>query len=97
MLTAALGLQPDSNVGDVVVEACEPAEEVDGERAGGMLHVHRELVRAGGGLGSDALYLLQQVSHCQDLVLLAAHGSRANAGDLLQMLSGLRREKLTVK
>lgn len=58
MLTAALGLQPDGNVGDVVVEAGETSEKVDGERAGGMLHVHRELVRASCGLGSDALYLL---------------------------------------
>lgn len=89
MLAAPFGLQPDNNIGDVVVEAGETAEEVDGEGAGGSLHVHGELMRARRRLRSDLLYLPQQVAHRQDLVLLAAHWPGADAGDLLQVPPGL--------
>lgn len=89
VLRAAFRLQPDGDVGDAVVEAGEASQEVDGERAGGTLHVHRELVRARHRLPPDVLDLLQQVAHRQDLVLLAAHGPRAHAGDLLQVPPGL--------
>lgn len=89
VLRAALGLQPDRNVGDAVVEAGEAPEKVDGEGPGGALHVHRQLVGARRRLSPDLLDLLQQVAHGQDFVLLAAHGPGAHAGDLLQVAPGL--------
>lgn len=89
MLRPTLRLQPHSNVGDTVIEAGEASEKVDGEGAGGTLDIHRQLMGARCGLNPDDLYLLQQVPHCQDFILLAAHGPRANAGDLLQVPSRL--------
>lgn len=89
VLRSALWLQPDHNVGDAVIEAGEAPKKVDGEGPGGALHVHRQLMGARRRLSPDLLDLLQQVAHCQDLVLLAAHGPRAHAGDLLQVAPGL--------
>lgn len=89
MLGPTLRLQPDSNVGDTVIEAGEASEKVDGERAGGTLHVYRELMGACCGLNPDVLNLLQQVAHCQDFILRAAHWPGADAGDLLQVPSRL--------
>lgn len=89
MFRATFGLQPDSNVGDMVIEAGEASEKVNGERAGGTLDIHRELMGTRRRLRLDVLDLLQQVAHCEDLVLRAAHWSRANAGDLLQVPSRL--------
>lgn len=89
MLRPTLRLQPHGNVGDTVIEAGEASEKVDGEGAGGTLDIHRQLMGARCGLSPDDLYLLQQVPHCQDFILLAAHGPRANAGDLLQVPSRL--------
>lgn len=63
VLRSGLGLQSDGDVGDAVIETCEAPEEVDGERAGGPLHVHCELVRPCCGLDPDVLDLLQQVAH----------------------------------
>ena len=87
MFGPSLGLQPDGDVGDAVVEAGEAPEEVDGEGAGGTLHICRELVGARCRLDPDFLDLLQQVAHGQDLVLMTAHRPRAHAGDLLQVHS----------
>jgi len=87
VLAATLGLQPDGDVGDTVIKAGESSKKVNGERARWTLHVYRELMSAGCRLHSDALYLLQQVTHRQDLILLTAHWPRANAGDLLQVPS----------
>lgn len=92
VLRAALWLQPDHDVGDAVIEAGEAPKEVDGEGPGGALHVHRQLMGARRRLGPDLLDLLQQVAHRQDLVLLAAHGPGAHAGDLLQVAPGLGAE-----
>lgn len=89
MLRPTLRLQPDSNVGDAVIEAGEAAQKVDGEGAGGTLHIHRQLMGARRRLNPDSLDLLQQVAHCQDLILLAAHWAGADAGDLLQVSSAL--------
>lgn len=86
VLRAALGLQPHGDVGDPVVEAGEAPQEVDGEGAGGPLHVHRQLVGPRRRLRPDAFDLLQQVAHRQDLVLVAADRPRPHAGDLLQVL-----------
>lgn len=85
MLAATFGLQLDDNISDVVVEARETTEKVDGERAGGSLHVYSDLMRPRRRPRSDVLYLLQQVTHRQDLVLLAPHRPGADAGDLLQV------------
>lgn len=85
MLRPTLRLQSDSNVGDTVVEAGEASKKVYGERAGGTLHIYRELMGARCGLNPDVLNLLQQVAHCQDFILRAAHWPRADAGDLLQV------------
>lgn len=87
MLRPTLRLQPDSNVGDTVIEAGEASKKVNGESASGTLHIHRELMGTRCGLCPDALNLLQQVADCQDFILLAAHWPRANAGDLLQVPS----------
>lgn len=89
MLRPTLRLQPDSDVGDAVIEAGEASQKVDGEGASGTLDIHRQLMGARCRLNPDSLYLLQQVAHCQDLVLLAAHRPRADAGDLLQVSSTL--------
>lgn len=89
VLSSALGLQPDRNIGDPVVEAGEAPEEVDGEGPGGALDVHGQLVGARCRLLLNVLDLLQQVAHRQDLVLLAAHGPGSHTGDPLQMSSGL--------
>lgn len=89
VLRSPLRLQPDRDVGDAVVEAGEAPEKVDGEGAGGALDVHRQLMGARRRLSPDVLYLLQQVAHRQHLVLLAAHGPGADAGDLFQVLPGL--------
>lgn len=89
MLRPAFRLQPDGDVGDTVIEAGEASEKVNGERAGGTLHVHRELMGSRCGVSPDLLNLLQQVAHCQDFILLAAHRPRADAGDLLQVPSRL--------
>lgn len=87
MVCATLRLQPDSDVGDTVIEAGEAAKKVNGERAGGTLHIHRELMGARCCFNPDFLNLLQQVAHCQDFILRAANRPRADAGDLLQVLS----------
>lgn len=87
MLRTTFGLQPDGDVGDTVIEAGEASKKVDGERAGGTLHVHCELMGACCGLDPDVLNLLQQVAHCQDFILLTAHWPRTDAGDLLQVPS----------
>lgn len=87
MLRAALGLEPDDDVGDPIIEAGEAPEEVDGEGSGGTLDVDRQLVGPRCRLQPDVFDLLQQVAHRQDLVLMAAHRPRAHAGDLLQMMS----------
>lgn len=89
VLRAALWLQPDHNVGDAVIEAGEAPKKVNGEGPGGALHVHRQLMGARRRLTPDVLDLLQQVAHCQDFILLAAHGPGADAGDLLQVAPGL--------
>lgn len=89
MLCTTLGLKPDSDVGDTVIEAGEASEKINGERTGGMLHVHCELMWACCGLHPDVLNLLQQIAHGEDFILLTAHWPRANAGDLLQMSSRL--------
>lgn len=89
MLGPTLRLQPDSNVGDAVIEAGEASEKVDGEGASGTLDIHCQLMGARCGLDPDVFYLLQQVAHCQDLILHAAHWPWANAGDLLQVPSRL--------
>lgn len=85
---SALGLQPDRNIGDAVVEAGEASQEVDGEGAGGALDVHGQLMGPGRRLHLNVLDLLQQVAHGQDLVLLAAHGPGPHAGDPLQVSPG---------
>ena len=59
MLRPILGLQPDSNIGDSVIEAGEASEKVNRERAGGSLHIHCELMWACCCLHSDLLNLLQ--------------------------------------
>ncbi len=87
MLRPTLRLQPDSDVGDTVIEAGEASEKVNGERAGGTLHIYRKLMGARCGLNPDVLNLLQQVAHCQDFILGAAHRPGADAGDLLQVPS----------
>lgn len=87
MLRPGFRLQPDSNVGDTVIEAGEASQKVNGESAGGTLHIYRDFMGARCGLNPDFLDLLQQVAHCQDFVLMAAHWPRAHAGDLLQVLS----------
>lgn len=87
MLCTTLGLKPDSNVGDMVIEAGEASKKVNGERAGGTLHIHCELMWACCGFHPDVLNLLQQITHGEDFILLTAHWPRANAGDLLQVLS----------
>lgn len=97
MLRATFRLQPDSNVGDTIIEAGEASKKVNGERAGGALHIYRELMGACCGLKPDALNLLQQVAHCQDFILLAAHWPRADAGDLLQVPSRLSGEEKSEK
>lgn len=93
VLRSALGLQPDRNVGDPVVEAGEAPQEVDGEGPGGALDVHGQLMGARRRLLLNALDLLQQVAHRQDLVLLAAHGPGSHAGDPLQMSPGVGETK----
>lgn len=93
VLRATLGLQPNGNVGDVIIEASEASEEINGEGPSGTLNINRELMRACGGLDLDVLDLLQQVSHCQDLILLAAHRPRASTSNLLQVLPRLRGER----
>lgn len=89
MLRPTLRLQSDSNVGDAVIEAGEASEKVNGERAGWTLHIYRELMGARCGLYPDVLNLLQQVAHCQDFILRAAHWPGADTGDLLQVPSRL--------
>lgn len=59
MLRPTLWLQPDSDVGDAVIEAGEASKKVNGESAGGTLHVHRELMGARCCLDPNVLYLLQ--------------------------------------
>lgn len=90
VLRSALRLQPDRNIGDTLIEAGEASEEVDGEGAGGTLDVHSQLMGPRCCLDLNVLYLLQQVAHCQDFILLAAHGPGPHAGDPLQMSPGLR-------
>lgn len=87
MLRAAFRLEPDSDVGDAIIEAGETSEKVNGERTSGALHVHRQLMGARCTLNLDVLNLLQQVANCEDFILLAADWPRANAGDLLQVPS----------
>jgi len=89
MLRSTFGLEPDGNVGDTVVEAGEASEKVDGESAGGTLHIYGDLVVARCGFHPDVLNLLQQIAHRQDFVLRAAHRTRPDAGDLLQVPSTL--------
>lgn len=86
---SALGLQPDGNIGDTVIEAGEASQKVDGEGAGGALDVHSQLMGPGCCLRLNVLDLLQQVAHGQDFVLLAAHGPGPHAGDALQVSPGL--------
>lgn len=101
VLGATFGLQLHCDVSDAVVETCEPSEKVDGERSGGTLHVHSDPVRPRRRPHSDVLDLLQQVAHRQDLVLPAADGPRADAGDLFQVSSknerGTGEEKTEVR
>lgn len=89
MLRSALRLQPDRNIGDTVIEAGEASQEVDGEGPGGALDIHSQLMGPRCRLDLNVLYLLQQVAHCQDFILLAAHGPGPHAGDPLQMSPGL--------
>ena len=91
MRRPGLGLQLDGHVGDAVVEAGEAPEEVDGEGAGGPLHVHAEAVGVPRRrhLRLDVLDLLQQVGHRQHLVLRASHRPRAHAGDAFQVPPGV--------
>lgn len=89
VLRSALRLQPDRNIGDTVIEAGEASQEVDGEGPGGSLDVHSQLMEPRCRLHLNVLYLLQQVAHRQDFVLLAAHGPGPHAGDPLQMSPGL--------
>lgn len=91
MLRPAFRLQPDGDVGDMVVEAGESSQEVDGEGARRTLHIHRELMGARRRLSLDDLDLLQQVVHGQDFIFRAPHWTGANAGDLLQVPSGMWR------
>lgn len=92
MLSAPFRLQLDNDVGDPVIETGEASKKVDGKCAGGPLHVHAELMVAERRLHLDLFNLFQQVAHCQDLILLAAHWPRANASDLCQV-SSRRNEK----
>ncbi len=93
VLGPTLRLQPDGNIGDSIIEAGEASEEVNGERPGGTLHVHCELMRARCRLHPNVLDLLQQVAHCKDFILLAAHRPRADTRDLLQVPPRLWRER----
>lgn len=86
VLRAGLGFESDGDVGDAGIDACEAAEEVDAEGAGGPLHLQSDGVRPGSALGPDLLHLIQQVLHRHDLVLWAPDGPRPHTRDPLQML-----------
>lgn len=87
VLCATLRLQLDSNVRDLVIVAGEATQEVDAEGAGGPLHVHSNGVGAGLALLPDVLYLSQQVTHGDHLILHTSHWSRTHTGDAFQVFS----------
>lgn len=91
MLRATFGLQAHHDVGDTVIEAGEAAEEVDGEGAGGPLHIHAKLkMRAHLSHRADFFDLLQQVVHRQHFILVAADRPRSHADDAFQVLPECR-------
>lgn len=86
MLSSTSGLKPHYNVSDLIVAACEPAQEVNAERAAVFARLHRDAVGSLGARASHLLHLLQQEVYRHDFILSTACGSRPHTGDALQVL-----------
>lgn len=86
VLSSTFGFEPSYNVSDLIVAACESAQEVDAKRAAVFVRLHSDGVGTVAALPSYPLHLLHQEVYGHDLILRTACGSRPHTGDTLQVL-----------
>ena len=92
MLGSNSGFQLYHNIGNVVIVACKPSQEVNAKGACGPLYIYWNLVKAV-ALSFNQFNLFQKVMYCQNFIFWTSCSPGANGCYMFKIIPGSNEKK----